>query len=185
MTHSPRQPTIVHGVPGRLRIRIPSLQTSPDLKIALEAHIKATPAVETVRISAPTDCIIVNYCPQQPIQDNLYQQICQITQAFFAPAVAGTHPQAPPPVNPPPADGMAPNTASHDAPIPEVTVMENPVGDLAPKPTGVVPDPMPAPEPDSTSPVVTPPTPAKAPARRSPTGRKPRTRKKPEPPAPR
>ncbi len=87
MTHPLYQPEIVHGVRGRLRIRVPSLQTSPDLKAALEAQVKATPAVETVRISAATDCIIISYRPQEPgvTQAKIYQLITQITQEFFAP----------------------------------------------------------------------------------------------------
>ncbi|MEN9274563.1 MAG: hypothetical protein Q6J44_07055 [Gloeomargarita sp. DG02_4_bins_56] len=179
MTHSPRQPTIVHGVPGRLRIRIPSLQTSPDLKMALEAKIKATPAVETVRISAPTDCIIVNYCPQQPIQDNLYQQICQITQAFLAPAVDSNHPHQP---------ELRPAAPTENPPTPAAPVAGSAdcVSDLAPEPSPDVPKPRSVLEETFTPPVgmdAPPPTAAKPPARRSRPSRKPRTRKKPEPPA--
>lgn len=86
MTHPLYQPEIVHGIRGRLRIRVPSLQTSPGLKAALEAQVKATPAVETVRVSVPTDCIIISYRPQEPgvTQAQIYQLITQITQEFFA-----------------------------------------------------------------------------------------------------
>ena len=87
MAHPLSQPKIVHGIPGRLRVRVPSLQTSPDLKAALEAQMKATPAVETVRISHATDSIIINYRPQEEgvTQTQIYQLITQITQEFFAP----------------------------------------------------------------------------------------------------
>jgi hypothetical protein len=83
------QPKIIHGIPGRLRVRVPSLQTSPDLKATLEAQMKATPAVETVRISHATDSIIINYRPQAEgmTQTQIYQLITQITQEFFAPNV--------------------------------------------------------------------------------------------------
>jgi len=87
MAHPLSQPKIVHGIPGRLRVRVPSLQTSPDLEATLKAQVKATPAVETVRISHATDSIIINYRPQEEgvTQTQIYQLITQITQEFFAP----------------------------------------------------------------------------------------------------
>lgn len=87
MIHSPKQPEIIHGIPGRLRIRVPSLQVNPDFTATLESQIKATPAVETVRISVATDSIIINYRPENQAStgEKIYQRIRQITQEFFAP----------------------------------------------------------------------------------------------------
>lgn len=120
MTHPLYQPEIVHGVRGRLRIRVPSLQTSPDLKAALEAQVKATPAVETVRISAATDCIIVSYRPQEPgvTQAQIYQLISQITEDFFAPN--SNH-------QPPPAAMVSATTASESDVTPQEANIAPPV----------------------------------------------------------
>lgn len=186
------QPKIIHGIPGRLRVRVPSLQTSPDLKATLEAQMKATPAVETVRISHATDSIIINYRPQAEgmTQTQIYQLITQITQEFFA--LNLNHQDQREMV-------VSETNGTYQEPTVALAETANPVTDdtAITQPKSLIPDSEPAviatelteltDEVSSTATTkITPerastPPPAKPSRRTSP--RKPRARKKPEPPA--
>ncbi|APB32679.1 hypothetical protein GlitD10_0369 [Gloeomargarita lithophora Alchichica-D10] len=131
MTNPLHQPEIVHGISGRLRIRVPRLHTNPDLKVILETQVKATPMVETVRISAVTDSVIVNY--RSSTQEKIYQLICQITETFFAPG-RECNPQELSPVSPPEPTIATPEPEvipTVPAPAPETIAQ---TADIKPKP---------------------------------------------------
>jgi cation transport ATPase len=60
------QATVVHHVPGRLRVRIPELKTCPDLPHWLKGPILAQAGVQSLRVNVACASAVICYDPREP-----------------------------------------------------------------------------------------------------------------------
>jgi hypothetical protein len=53
--------TIVHAIPGRLRLKVAGIKSNPDLLTDVRQRLAAVPAVQDVEVNAGTGSVIIRY----------------------------------------------------------------------------------------------------------------------------
>jgi len=74
---------IAHQVPGRIRMKVPSIKTNPELAEQIKQTFSAIPGIEQVTINPTTGSIVLHY--DQDRHHELHPHLHQHTGAHFKP----------------------------------------------------------------------------------------------------
>jgi len=74
---------IAHQVPGRIRMKVPSLKTNPELAEQIKQTFSAIPGIEQVKINPTTGSVVLHY--DQDRHHELHPHLHQHTDGHYKP----------------------------------------------------------------------------------------------------
>ncbi len=74
---------VVHFIPGRVRLKVPQLKRSPELKESMEAAFAAIPGVAGIEVNALTGSVLLSYDPRSITRKESAQALSEAIRTFF------------------------------------------------------------------------------------------------------
>lgn len=78
--------TVAHAMPGRLRLKVAGIRSTPDLAKDLHQRLAAIPAVQNVVVNTVTNSVIIHYDPAALTTDDSFRTLA-ISLATVFPGV--------------------------------------------------------------------------------------------------